>query len=26
LMEVDKRHIRITDMEQLRRRFDVRVH
>ena len=26
LMEVDKRHIRINDMEQLRRRFDVRVH
>jgi CRP/FNR family transcriptional regulator, anaerobic regulatory protein len=26
LMEVDKRHIRITDLEQLRRRFDVRVH
>ena len=26
LLEVDKRHIRITDLEQLRRRFDVRVH
>jgi CRP/FNR family transcriptional regulator, anaerobic regulatory protein len=26
LMQVDKRHIRITDLEQLRRRFDVRVH
>ena len=26
LLEVDKRHIRIRDLEQLRRRFDVRVH
>jgi CRP/FNR family transcriptional regulator, anaerobic regulatory protein len=26
LLEVDKRHIQITDLEQLRRRFDVRVH
>jgi CRP/FNR family transcriptional regulator, anaerobic regulatory protein len=26
LLEVDKRHIRILDLEQLRRRFDVRVH
>jgi CRP/FNR family transcriptional regulator, anaerobic regulatory protein len=26
LLEVDKRHIRILDIEQLRRRFDVRVH
>jgi CRP/FNR family transcriptional regulator, anaerobic regulatory protein len=26
LLEVDKRHIRVLDMEQLRRRFDVRVH
>jgi CRP/FNR family transcriptional regulator, anaerobic regulatory protein len=26
LLEVDKRHIRITDMDQLRTRFDVRVH
>ena len=26
LLEVDKRHVRITDMAQLRSRFDVRVH
>jgi len=26
LMEVDKRHIRIVDLEGLKRRFDVRVH
>jgi CRP/FNR family transcriptional regulator len=26
LLEVDKRHVRITDLEEFRRRFDVRVH
>ncbi|HWI83313.1 fumarate/nitrate reduction transcriptional regulator Fnr [Ramlibacter sp.] len=26
MLEVDKRHIRITDLEELKRRFDVRVH
>jgi len=26
MLEVDKRHIRITDLELLKRRFDVRVH
>lgn len=26
LMEVDKRHIRILDLQELKRRFDVRVH
>jgi hypothetical protein len=26
LLEVEKRHIRIVDLEALRRRFDVRVH
>jgi CRP/FNR family transcriptional regulator, anaerobic regulatory protein len=26
LLEVDKRHVRITDMEGLKRRFEVRVH
>jgi CRP/FNR family transcriptional regulator, anaerobic regulatory protein len=26
LLEVDKRHIRVLDLEELRRRFDVRVH
>jgi CRP/FNR family transcriptional regulator, anaerobic regulatory protein len=26
LLEVDKRHIRITDIDGLKRRFEVRVH
>ncbi|HEY0887473.1 MAG TPA: helix-turn-helix domain-containing protein, partial [Ramlibacter sp.] len=26
LLEVDKRHVRIADLEEFRRRFDVRVH